>query len=256
MTSPDELIASVSPGIATAGWAFYFIPETLERGRGIGLDGFRFYFLGRGGVLGDVEAPVVASAFGYFEPGLVEHMWNTGRERVEPREAGKAYLECAHEMGRARLPDADPRLGAYCDAAQAVVEAAEPAGLALFAGVLGEPLPEDVAARAVHLTVALRELRGSAHLLAVRASGLSPRVAHFLRRPDDFAMFGWKEGDVPQVGDDERRRLATADTLTDELVRPAFGVLDEKGAAALVEGVRALVEGLGLETGPARPRAR
>jgi hypothetical protein len=254
--TPDELLARVSPVVASAGSAFYFTDETLARGREIGLDGFRFYFLGRGGVLGDVEATVVASAFGYFEPGLVAHMWNTARARagVAPRDAARAYFECAHDLGRSALTGMGDA-GAYCEAAEAVVTAAEPAGLALFSGMIGEPVPDALAARAMHLTILLRELRGSAHLLAVRASGLSPRTAHYLRRPKDFGMFGWKEGDVPQVGDVERRRLAAADALTDELLRPAFGVLDEDGARALLEGARDVASGLGLAETAVRPRA-
>lgn len=254
MTATDELLAQVSPVIGAAGAAFYFTAETLERGKQMGLDGYRFYFLGRGGVLGDVEAPVVASAFGYFEPGLVAHLWDTARQRVAPRDAGRAHLECAHDLGRARLSDADG-LEAYCEAAEAVIDAAEPAGLALFAGMMGEPVPGDLPARAMHLTVVLRELRGSAHLLAVRASGLSPRAAHFLRRPDDFTTFGWKEEDVPEIGDEERRRLAAADALTDELLSPAFGILDGKAAAGLVAGTDAIAKGLGLDAGSPRPTA-
>lgn len=64
MTSTQELLARISPLVGAAGSAFYVVLETLACGRETGLDGFRFYFLGRGGVLGDVEAPVVASAFG------------------------------------------------------------------------------------------------------------------------------------------------------------------------------------------------
>lgn len=250
MISTGELLERVSPAIGAAGSAFYFVPETLERGREIGLDGSRFYFLGRGGVLGDVEAPVVVSAFGYFEPGLVAHMWDTARERVAPREAARAYLECAHDLGRKCLPDADG-LDGYCAAARAVVDAAEPAGLALFAGILGEPAPDDTPARAMHLTVALRELRGSAHILAVRAAGLSPRVAHFLRRPGDFALFGWKQDDVPDVGEDEPARLVAADALTDEILGPAFDVLDGAGAQALLDGAREVARAVGVDPGPA-----
>lgn len=254
MASTDELLHRVSPVIGVAGSAFYFVPETLARGREIGLDGFRFYFLGRGGVLGDVEAPVVTSAFGYFEPGLVAHMWNTARERVAPRDAGRAYLACAHELGRKALSDVEG-LGAYCDAAEAVVRVADPAGLALYAGLLGEPVPDDPPARAMHLTVVLRELRGSVHLLAVRAVGLSPRVAHLLRRPNDFELFGWKAADAGTVGDDDRRRLADADSLTDDLLAPAFSVLDADGARALADGADGIAAGLELDRGTAAPTA-
>lgn len=221
------------------GSAFYFTPETVARGEKLGLDRTRFYMLGRGGVLGDVEAPVVASAFGYFDPGLVAHLWNTAREKVAPRDAAREYLACAYDLGRSGCA-ALRGLDGFCDSAAAVVAAAEPAGLALFSGLLGEPLPDDVCGKSMHLLITLRELRGSAHLLAVRACGLSPKVAHYLRRPDDFRLFGWRDAHVPAVGDDERRKLASADALTDELVGPAYGVLDGAGRAALLDGLRAM----------------
>ena len=48
----------------------------------------------------------------------------------------------------------------------------------------------------------LRELRGSVHLLAVLASGLSDAQAHAIKRPGDVAVFGWEEApEVPIDGD-------------------------------------------------------
>lgn len=229
------LLDAACPAIGTLGSAFYFTPETLARGRELGLDGYRFYFLGRGGVLGDVEAPVVTSAFGYFSPSLVAHLWDTARTIVPPRQAARDYLGCAHGMARRLLGEAGD-LSGFCDAAEAVATAADVAALALFAGVMGEPLPDDRPARAMQLLVALRELRGSAHLVAVRAVGLSPKVAHYLRRPDDFARFGWRE-DPPATSEGDRRRLAEADRLTDRLLDPAFSVLDEVGRQDLLEGL-------------------
>lgn len=229
------LLATACPAIGALGAAFYFRPETLARGRELGLDGYRFYFLGRGGVLGDVEPAVVASAFGYFEPGLVGKMWTSAAAVVPPREAARAYLGCAHDLGRRALADAGD-LSRFCRAAQAVANAADVAGLALFAGLVAEPLPEDPPAQAMQLLAVLRELRGSAHLLAVRAAGLSPRVAHYLRRPGDYALFGWR-GDPPPVGEAERAQLADADRLTDRLVASAFDVLAADGRAALLDGL-------------------
>lgn len=245
----QQLLDTACPIIGKAGSAFYFVPETLAKGRELGLDGFRFYFIGRGGVLGDVEAPVVASAFGYFEPGVVATMWDSAREVVAPRDAARAYLACGHELGRRLLGELGD-LTAFCAAAETVARSAEVAALALFAGVMGEPLPEDLPARAMQLIVALRELRGSAHLVAVRASGLEPRVAHYLRRPDDFAMFGWR-GDPPAVGDAERRLLAEADALTDRLLGPAFAALDD-GGEALVDGLERIGPALAAVPGPRR----
>jgi len=234
--STEELITSTAPAVSTLGSSFYFDPETLERGKALGLDGFRFYFIGRGGVLGDVEAPVVASAFGYFEPGLLKKMWDSARRLVSPRDAGRAHLECAQQYGRSHFSGI-AELGAFCAAAEAIVAAADPAGMSLFAGYSAEPLPEDLPARAMQLVAVLRELRGSAHLLAVVASGLSPKAAHYLRRPADFALFGWSEEDVPEVTDEDRLAYASAESLTDRLLLPAYGVLDGEGQGALEAGI-------------------
>ena len=57
--APIQLINEASPIIAGIGGAFYFDEATVYRGKALGLDGFRFYMLGRCGVLGDVEAEVV-----------------------------------------------------------------------------------------------------------------------------------------------------------------------------------------------------
>lgn len=227
------------------GSAYYFEPRTLARGKELGLDGFRFYFLGRGGVLGDVEAPVVASAFGYFEPSLLARMWDSARRRVAPRVAGRAHLECAHRFGRERFGGVDG-LDRFCAAAEAVVAAADPAGLALFAGYAAEPLPADLPARAMQLVAVLRELRGSAHLLAVVAEGLSPRVAHYLKRPGDYELFGWRADQAPEVTDADRAAHAAAEARTDRLLAVPYGVLDDAGRRDLRTGVERLSAAAGV----------
>lgn len=237
--TPEELVQTVSGPIGSIGSAFYFIPETLAVGKEHGISGFAWYFLGRGGVLGDVEPAVVQAAFGYFAPAVAAKMWNTAREKMAPREAGHRYHLCAADFGRAKLGGV-AGLDAYCDAALAVVAAADPAGLSLFAGIAAEPLVDDVAGRAFQLTAVLRELRGSAHLVAVLASGLSAETAHFLRRPNDYKTFGYDEANPPAVTDADRAALAASDALTDRLVLPAFSVLDAAGAAALADGVAAI----------------
>ena len=68
MTTPEELVATTASTVNGLGARFYFDPSTLAKGKELGLDGFRFYVLGRGGVLGDVESAVITSAFGYFNP--------------------------------------------------------------------------------------------------------------------------------------------------------------------------------------------
>lgn len=236
--TPQQLVQTACPKIGAMGSAFYFDKATLARGKELGLDGFRFYVLGRGGPLGDAEPAVVASAFGYFNPTLVERMWTSGMEKVAPRDAGRAYVACSQEFGRVHFADVDG-LDGFCRAAEAVNEAADPAALALYAALAAEPLAEDLPARAMQLVTLLREFRGSAHLLAVVASGLSPQIAHFLRRPAEYKNFGWGET-APEVSDDDRAKQASADALTDQLVLDAYSAPDAAGADAMVAGLEAM----------------
>jgi hypothetical protein len=234
--TPQELMDLVCPKIRDLGWAFYLTPETSAVGERLGLDVLQFYFLGRGGVLGDVEPQVVASAFGYFNPHLLTEMWNSAREQCSPKEAARTYLGCSAELGRSRFGGIK-NLEAFVEAAGAVNEAADPVGLPLYAGISAQPLVDDPTGRAMQLVTVLRELRGSAHLLAVRASGLDAKTAHFIKRPGDVAMFGWSEDDPPTITDRERSRHDAAEALTDDLLRPAYSVLDEDGRQALVDGI-------------------
>lgn len=226
--TPDELIAHACPKIGALGGAFYFRPETIAVGKEHGLDGFRFYFLGRGGVLGDVEPAVVLSAFGYFEAGLLAKMWNTAKEKVAPREAARIYLQCNAELGRTKFSGID-ELDAFNAAAEKIVAAAHPAALPLFAGIAAEPLPDDAAGRAIQLVSVLREMRGSAHLAAIVASGLHPTVAHHLKRPDDMESFGYR-GDPPAVTDEDRAKHQAAEAMTDAMVRPAYAAVTPEEA--------------------------
>lgn len=233
------LIDATSQATNDIGGPFYFSKSTLAAGKERGLDGMRWYVLGRGGVLGDVEAPVIQSAFGYFAPAVIDKLWNSAKEQVAPREAGAAYMECCAQVGRDRLGDVDAAtLDAYNEAAAAVIAAADPAAYALFAGIAAEPLADDAPGRAIQQMAVLRELRGGAHLVALLASGLTPRQAHAVKRPDDVATFGW-DGPGP-MPDDAAERHAAADVLTTQLLVPAYSVLDEAGAAAFEAGTAAV----------------
>ena len=125
-----------------------------------------------------------------------------------------------------------------------MVASAKPEGLALFAGISAEPLVDDVAGRAMQLGAVLRELRGSAHLLAVVASGLTGEMAHFLKRPSDYKMFGYDEATAPVATAEHQAQLAAAESLTDAIVRPAVSVLDAAGAGALAKGAAAMLAAL------------
>ncbi|MGH3745421.1 MAG: helix-turn-helix domain-containing protein [Mycobacteriales bacterium] len=241
MTNTAEYVQSASARISALGSAFYFVPETLAVGKEHGLDGLRFYVLGRGGVLGDVEPPVISSAFGYFTPALIEHVWTSAKERADlsPRECGRLYLECAADFGRRQFADV-PELQAFCDAAQKIHEATDVAGLALYAGYVAEPLAQDLPGRAMQLVTILREFMGSAHLVAVLAVGLEPKVAHGVRRPEMWESFGYGDEPAPADTEEARALLADADALTQRLITPAYGVLSAGERDALQTGLDAL----------------
>ena len=239
---PREIMRATD-AIGRIGAAFYFHPDTLATGKGAGLDGFRFYVLGRGGVLGDVEAAVVRAAFGYFEPGLVEKMWNSGREHIAPRDAARLFIEAGHELGRAKLAEVDG-LDGFVDAVSQIVAGVEGTSLPLFAAVRAEPVPGDAPAAAMHQAMVLRELRGSTHLLALTACGVRSDAAHAIKRPDDVVMFGY--GEPPAVTDEDRENWNRAEDLTDELLTPAYASLTDEQTAALVDGTAAIAGALGV----------
>ena len=217
------------------------MPSTTSRSKALGLDPFKFYFLGRGGVLGDVPATVVNAAFGYYNPDVLAAVWDAARKKVDPVGERRRVLRGRVDFARERLAGLE-ELDGFVAAARKVIDRArtQVSGLALFAGAATAPLPEDPAAAAMHALIVLRELRGSVHLVAVVAEGLDPKVAHFVRRPEMFTTFGWAEADAPSVGDGEAGALAAADARTDELLAPFYGVLDDDDAVALLAGLAAI----------------
>jgi hypothetical protein len=235
--NPRDVMQATAPKIGDIGAAFYFSPDTLQRGKDVGLDGFRFYFLGRGGVLGDVEPGVVRAAFGYYERGLVEKIWSTGKEVMSPRKAARLYIECAHEMGRDKFAGIDG-LDGFVDAATTVIAAVEGASLPLFEAVRCEPVPEDAPAAAMHQAMVLRELRGSVHLLALTACGIESTHAHGIRRPDEFKLFGY-ENEIT-VTETDRARWLRAEQLTDDILVRAFDRLTPDQADAIIAGADAM----------------
>lgn len=239
---PRDVIRAVAAPTGDIGASFYFAPESIARGKELGLDGFRFYVLGRGGVLGDVEAAVVRSAFGYFHPAVIERMWTSAAAVLAPRQAAREYLACAHEYGRRRFANLSG-LEAYVDGAATVIGNVEGVSMPLFAGVRAEPVPADAPAAAMHQAMVLREMRGSAHLLALTSLGLASHIAHAIRRPGDLELFGWKD-DAPQPTDDDRAAWDRAEAITDDVLLQGFAALTADQAAALVAGTEAMYAAL------------
>ena len=237
--SLNDFLAQACPLIGDTGYRFYFTPETRTVGEELGLNGMEFYVLGRGGALGNCDGAALAANFGYFNPAVIGGAWESAKAKCDPRSAGRAHLQCSAEYGRAKFSEI-AGLDAFVAAADAVNNAADADGLGLYAAMNCEPLVSDVPGRAMQLATVLREFRGSAHLVAIRAAGLTSKMAHLIKRPADAKMFGWSDDDVATVTDADRAKWDVAEKLTDDIVAPAYGVLDEAGRAAFLAGARAM----------------
>lgn len=225
MTSTLASIQSLAQPVGDMGGRWMLHPEVLGPCRDAGYpNGYAYYIAGRGGVLGDVDADVVSSAFGFFAPSLVRTMWDKGVAVEGARAAASRYGAACAAFGRARLQgfaDAD-RLAELAGRLAAGIDAA---GLALFAGWRAEPLPDDPAGRAYFLVHVLRELRGSVHLVAVIATGLTPLEAVLATGGAAAAeRFGWA-APFPEV---DAAAKEAAERLTDDLMaRLCAAVLSE-----------------------------
>jgi len=234
----DTIIEIAGP-TGDIGAAFYFHPATVAAGKALGLNGFTFYILGRGGALGDVSPAIVSSAFGYFNPDTIAASWNKASETMSPSAAADAYWNECGRRGSDMFGDIDDAvLAGYIEAADIVIDHADLAALPLFAGTAQLVCADDRAGRAMQKAAVLRELRGSVHLCAVLASGLSDAQAHAIKRPGDVAVFGWEAApSVPIDGDD---RMDAAEALTNDMLERAFFALTSEQSDALRAGTAAM----------------
>lgn len=205
------------------GGRFMLAPETYAAGATAGFSGFDFYFGGRGGVLGDVPAKVVAGSMFFFNTQVVTEQWAMARGVMEPRAASDRFAACGAEWGRRHLAGC-PELERLADLIERVVDAANPNGLALFAAWLGADRPTDPEGRALHAVHLLRELRGGLHGLAVTAAGLSGLEAVMVSGGEATATFF---GYQPPFPDPEplRARWQSAEQVTDDLMARQLAVL-------------------------------
>jgi Helix-turn-helix family len=233
--SAEETDRATSAPIHDLGSAFMLHKETMARGVENGFENpFSFYFAGRGGVLGDVDADVICSTFGWFSPEIVRPMWEDGIAVHGARPATSRYFLACAEWGRDHLAGVDD-LDRFADMAARLVEAAETSGRPLFAAWSCEPRVDDGPGRAMQLVHVLREWRGANHLVATTAIGLSPLEAVVTDRPGQARFMGWPEP-YPELTDELRKRHDEAEALTDRLCAPAFEALspDERVAFAAI----------------------
>lgn len=231
--TPEAAAAASRWPVIRLGGAFMTDRATHVSGAELGLDGWAFYYAGRGGVLGDVDASVVQAAFVFLPPAMVRRGWDSARGVVTFAAATRRYAAACNAWGRTHLTGFDgvERLGELC---AAVARAADPAGMPLFAGWRAMPLPDDAPARAAQLLQVLREHRGGAHGIAVLAAGLTPLQAIVAGPlgPSQASFQGWPEP-YPDPAPFAQRH-AEAERVTEALVAAAYATLTAEERAELV----------------------
>lgn len=217
--------------VSTIGSHFMLDGATYKRGAELGFQGLDFYVTGRGGVLGEVDADVVAAGFAFFEPGAVRTLWEQGRSVMPAVEAASEFAACCSAWAEAHVPD-ELDAARLAELAGAVVAAARPACAPVFAGWRAMDVPDEPKAAAVHQLNVLRELRNGLHAAAVISAGLSPLEALSIKTPHMVPLFGWSEAGAV---DGLQERWDAAEAQTDRSITHAYEGLDDAGRAELAE---------------------
>jgi Helix-turn-helix family len=140
-----------------------------------GLDFLGAYIWGRASALGEPAPEVVAATFAVFEPGMITTIYRDARAKVGWHDLVATRDEATTASLRDMLEQAGAA-AAQVAAATAVlrrgIEAADPAGRPLFAGLTGRDWPTDPYGQLWRACDALREHRGDSHVAACVAAGL------------------------------------------------------------------------------------
>ena len=226
-----SIAAETAATVSGLSAGFILDPATYVHGAEQGYDGLDFYFAGRAGVLGEVDADVVVAALVFFHPDVVHAAWAGGAPVMQRGKAAVAFAGCGARWADEHLAD-DVDWPRLAELAGKVVRGASPAGAPLFAGWRRLAAPADPKQAALHHLNGLRELRMARHAAAVVVSGLDVGDAVRHRSPGmATGIFGWK--DVP-VDPGFAERWAAAEHLTDVASARDYDVLDATEAADFV----------------------
>jgi len=223
--TPEQAAATAKPGLAGLVGAFAESPQTLRRARLLGLSGWAYHVSARAGALGEVGPETVAAAIGFIAPDAVTDGWEAAAKTTEPLEVATWHLHELCRWGTEQI-GGFPRVTRLCDLGKRVSDAVDAAGLPLFAAWRAMPMPDNSpgaqAAVALHL---LHEHQMGVHVVAVRASGLTPLEA-IIAGPEGetgAVAFGWQPP-YPPAGP-LVRRLMWAESVANSLAGQAYAQL-------------------------------
>jgi hypothetical protein len=234
------VVRSTSVPIHDIGSAIYLSPDVYGWAAEWGwTNPFAFYFAGRGGMLGDVNADVVNAAFGWFEPNAVKVMFTEGAAQAGAPAAAARMAEAHTLWGQkhfARVEGVDEMV----DVTEELVDGLEGSGIPVFVGWRDAERSESAAGRAAQLMQILREWRGGLHLVSTTAVGLGPLEAILTNEgPGQAKFLGWPEP-FPDCGAIKSKH-DEAESMTDRLCASGLAhALSADKYAAFERAVQAL----------------
>jgi len=237
----SELSTSTDDAIQNVGMQYYFVPSSAAKAETLGINQFEFYGLGRGGVLGGADTKEVVEAFTFFSSGAIEFLYGAPRSKADPVAIAKAHIDAAYDYADLTFGGVPTDvLSAFAKAAGKVVQNVKPGQYALFDGYMQFPFPQSPVHAAYLATILLRELRGGAHIDAIKEVGLSAADATYLENPGIYKMHGFTDEEAPTVTPELEALKKKADAVSDAKFAEYLSVLDEAEQTAFLDGVNAM----------------
>lgn len=239
MPTDLERIDKLDARINQRGSELFFDEVAIKQGAELGVDNFLvLYGAGRAGVMGDVTAAQVCSAFAFFEPGFVQKMWSSMGPEVKPSAVAQVFAAALAAAARERWEET-----AAADVAaigRKVADSVTPLGMPLFAGWRDMAVPDDPIGAATVTVMTLRELRGDIHVQSIAASGVGPLEADFFTRGEQgVQLHGWKPP-YPEVAHHAEAMAAAHEATSQRMGRIYAAALDVSELDAFDEAVRVL----------------
>ena len=235
-------VSTIAGPIGDLAADFYFSPQAIARGEGIGLDVISLYAAGRTSVLGGVDPQTADEIFYFFKPGMIAAVVSRGRSLASEDAIATAHLGAADDYAEVTFADVDSAtLNAFTDAVAALA-ATVPSGLwPLFDGYRSAPAATTAPAQAYRAAILVRELRGGVHTDAVKACGLAPATACQLNRDlNNFKLHGFSEDDLVERTPGIEAQKADAEASTTDRMAALFSPLSQTQLEAIVAGANAL----------------
>jgi hypothetical protein len=109
MALDSQQIDKMDGRINKRGSELFFAEATLEHGAANGIDDlFALYAAGRGGVMGEVTAAQIASAFAFFEPNVVAQVWAKALTLAKPSAPRSMPRACPEQRASRGRPSRRP----------------------------------------------------------------------------------------------------------------------------------------------------